>query len=471
MAEAAESGLTRFPNDPGLATSLCRSRAERGDWSQRKSDIRRFRRTLELPRTTKDFHAGTAASLAQIVRFPPSIILGFARRMAAQSMAMIGGMEASQQAATKWLPSRGSQGTPRDRIMAKHKAGSALLLGLVSSDWHQSHPVPQCVRGLLAHLSRARFEPLAYSTHTHTNAEAGGGYITSETGVRLRSLDTLSSQQASSLVQQDGVSILVHINGYTKWERTDIFAMHPAPIQISAIGYELTLAIDAVPYILTDLASLPPSDTRDGYLEKSVAMPHAYLPNDYKARPSRVLETYGEPNVGHPGYLLFASNNHNGKLDPRTFAVWCNLLRRTEGAARLRLRPVHHQYWNGAQTAAGDDPRRWPGTIGDELAQHGLPKSSLLFLPRVDRMEDYFVKIAEADLALDTIAYGGQTTTLDTMAVAVPALSLPGVGVVARFTYAAMVPAWDGLGGLGYQVGVALSAKQYEDACHTLGRG
>jgi len=287
------------------------------------------------------------------------------------------------------------------------------------------------------------------------------------------SLDSLSSQGAAGLIRdRDGVTILVHINGYTKWERTDIFALRPAPIQISAIGYELTLATDAVPYILTDLASLPPG-YMDGYIEKSVAMPHSYLPNDYASRPSRVLYKRDEtgPGIeeGARHYFLFGSNNHNGKLDPRTFDVWSNIMRRTGLTAKLRMRPIHSDYWTGATPKGGNDPRRWPGTIGGELAQRGVPKSSLYFLPRVDRISDYFIEIGKTDLALDTIAYGGQTTTLDTMAVGVPALSLPGVGVVARFTYSAMVTGWEGkLGGLGHTLGVASTAKGYEDDARAL---
>jgi len=215
-----------------------------------------------------------------------------------------------------------------------------------------------------------------------------------------------------------------------------------------------------VAYILTDLASLPPSMT-PGYTEKNVGMPHAYLPNDYGMRSMKVLETVSGGSKEES--FLFASNNHNGKLDPRTFRVWTNVLRRSLSLSKLRLRK---SLWTFHMNNEVESPEtqglyatRWPGTIGNELAESGLPRSSLSFLPRVPDVQGYFAIMAHADLALDTIAYGGQTTTLDTLATGLPVLTLPGEGQVARFTYAAMQAC---LGQESHH-GIAASAKEYED--------
>lgn len=39
--------------------------------------------------------------------------------------------------------------------------------------------------------------------------------------------------KAADIIHQDGVHILVNMNGYTKGARNEIFALRPAPIQVS----------------------------------------------------------------------------------------------------------------------------------------------------------------------------------------------------------------------------------------------
>jgi len=40
--------------------------------------------------------------------------------------------------------------------------------------------------------------------------------------------------QAADRINQDGIHILVNMNGYTKGARNEIFALKPAPVQVSS---------------------------------------------------------------------------------------------------------------------------------------------------------------------------------------------------------------------------------------------
>ena len=42
--------------------------------------------------------------------------------------------------------------------------------------------------------------------------------------------------QAADRINQDGIHILVNMNGYTKGARNEIFALKPAPVQVSTGG-------------------------------------------------------------------------------------------------------------------------------------------------------------------------------------------------------------------------------------------
>ena len=150
--------------------------------------------------------------------------------MAAQCMDVAGGAAVAAAASARW-----SNGEAlRANIVKKTRMRERLRVGFVSSDWHHSHPVSQCIRGIFHYLNGDMYAPMAYTTHRELGV---GGDIADEASVPFYSIDGLSAQMGSARIVEDQVNVLLHINGYTKWERTDVFALQPAPIQMSAIGY------------------------------------------------------------------------------------------------------------------------------------------------------------------------------------------------------------------------------------------
>lgn len=48
------------------------------------------------------------------------------------------------------------------------------------------------------------------------------------------SLQIPCNGKAADRIHQDGINILVNMNGYTKGARNELFALRPAPIQVSS---------------------------------------------------------------------------------------------------------------------------------------------------------------------------------------------------------------------------------------------
>jgi Glycosyl transferase family 41 len=46
--------------------------------------------------------------------------------------------------------------------------------------------------------------------------------------------------------------VAVNLNGYTKGARNEIFALRPAPVQTSYMGFPATTGADFLPYLITD---------------------------------------------------------------------------------------------------------------------------------------------------------------------------------------------------------------------------
>jgi hypothetical protein len=58
-------------------------------------------------------------------------------------------------------------------------------------------------------------------------------------------------------IYSDGIHILINLNGYTKGARTEVFALHPAPIQAMWLGFPGTSGAGYMDYILTDRVTSP----------------------------------------------------------------------------------------------------------------------------------------------------------------------------------------------------------------------
>jgi len=65
----------------------------------------------------------------------------------------------------------------------------------------------------------------------------------------FKDISLLHAGDAAQLISNDGVHMLVNLNGYTKGARNEIFALHPAPVQISFLGFAGTMGADYIEYV------------------------------------------------------------------------------------------------------------------------------------------------------------------------------------------------------------------------------
>ena len=74
-------------------------------------------------------------------------------------------------------------------------------------------------------------------------------------------------------------------------ERTDVFVLRPAPIQIQFMGFCSSMGADYIDYIVTDRIASPSHTLDRLYTEKVIFMPHSYFVNDYANTCQYVLES------------------------------------------------------------------------------------------------------------------------------------------------------------------------------------
>ena len=71
-------------------------------------------------------------------------------------------------------------------------------------------------------------------------------------------INPLSDTAAARRIADDGIDILIDVNGLTRYARTAVFAKRPAPIQINWLGFPGSMGSPYHHYIIADDWIIPP---------------------------------------------------------------------------------------------------------------------------------------------------------------------------------------------------------------------
>jgi protein O-GlcNAc transferase len=285
--------------------------------------------------------------------------------------------------------------------------GRRLRLGFVSPDL-RDHVVG---RALLP--SFRRFDPDRFELYCYGNTVEDP--VGAEFRARChgwRELGTKTAAQLAETIAADGVDILIDLALHTSDNRLDVFALKPAPLQISWLGYPESSGLATMDYRLTDAWLEPPSGNQLAHPQEKAAL----LPDCWTCYepPTGYPEVNALPSAaGKP--FTFGSFNNNCKINGAVLDAWAQLLLATPGS-RLQL-----------LAKQGGHRRRFV----DEFARRGVDAARILFADYLPASADLsqgalLARYHDIDVALDTFPYGGMTTTLDALWMGVPVVSLVG---------------------------------------------
>jgi predicted O-linked N-acetylglucosamine transferase (SPINDLY family) len=285
--------------------------------------------------------------------------------------------------------------------------GRRLRLGFVSPDL-RDHVVG---RALLP--SFRRFDPDCFELYCYGNTVEDP--VGAEFRARChgwRELGTKTAAQLAETIAADGVDILIDLALHTSDNRLDVFALKPAPLQISWLGYPESSGVATMDYRLTDAWLEPPSGNQLAHPQEKAAL----LPDCWTCYepPTGYPEVNALPSAaGKP--FTYGSFNNNCKINGAVLDAWAQLLLATPGS-RLQL-----------LAKQGGHRRRFV----DEFARRGVDAARILFADYLPASADLsqgalLARYHDIDVALDTFPYGGMTTTLDALWMGVPVVSLVG---------------------------------------------
>lgn len=296
-------------------------------------------------------------------------------------------------------------------VQARPKAADEpLRVGYLSSDYRE-HPTSYLINGLFRHHDRTRFRLYSYCC-SWDDKSATRREVLSHFHVN-RQITELDDAAAAQLIRDDGIDILVDLNGQTRLNRLGVLAHRPAPVQISYLGFPGTTGCDFVDYVVADEYVLPPA-LNGLYPEKIIRIEGSYQLNDYAARgplPPVTRAQFGLPE----GVPLVGIFNKTNKVTSEVWAAWMRIAAQVPDVLLVMVDPgaVARRHFARACVAAGVDPRR------------------VVAVPRVPQAL-HLARLQVCDLMLDPWPYGGHTTTADAIHAGVPVLAREGTNFASR---------------------------------------
>lgn len=281
-----------------------------------------------------------------------------------------------------------------------------LTIGYVSSDFRE-HAVVHQIIGLFSLHDRKRFAVNCYATRGAKEHCPYRERIRQECDAFV-DIAGLDYPDAVERIRQDKVDVLIDLNGHTVGGSQHIFALRPAPVQVTWLGYPGTTGADFIDYIVADRFVIPPEDA--GFFSEKVAwLPDTYMITDN--RQAVAERVWQREEAGLPAdAFVFCSFNSYYKIDQDLFDRWMRIL----------LQVPDSVLWLSGRDAVA------VANLVREAEKRGVSGNRLFFAGRLDSKPDHLARLRLADLVLDPMVYNGHVSTCDALWAGVPVLTCPG---------------------------------------------
>lgn len=287
--------------------------------------------------------------------------------------------------------------------------GGPLRVGYLSSDLRE-HAVGYLMTEVFALHDRSKVETFAYycgpdsNDHLHNHFKGTADHFVSVSG--------MSDAAAAQRMIDDGIQVLVDLNGYTRDARLKLVARRPAPIIVNWLGFPGTMASPYHDYIVADDWIIPPSHEMY-YTEKVLRLP-CYQPNHRDRKVADRLPTRAEAGLPEDA-VVYCCFNGLHKLNRSTYDRWLTILEQVPGSVLWLL---------GQRDSTSQ-------RLQDHAVARGIQAERIVFAPKLAN-PSHLARYPLADLFLDTVPYGAHTTASDALWMGVPVLTLSGTSFASR---------------------------------------
>ena len=221
-----------------------------------------------------------------------------------------------------------------------------------------------------------------------------------------------NDEKLVDFVRSLNLDILIDLNGFTFGNRLNIFAARSAKRQIGWCGYNNSLGIKNMDYLIAD-KNLIKKDEEKYYKEKIIYMPKIW---NAMSKPENLPEINDLP-FKKNDIFKFGSFNSFKKISDDVIKVWSKIINNSNCELYLK-------------NSGGYNKEIYDNLL-KRFENENADLKKIIFLKKsksTEFMKDYY----KIDLALDTFPYTGVTTSFQSYLMGVPVLTLKGFNMNSR---------------------------------------
>lgn len=280
-----------------------------------------------------------------------------------------------------------------------------LRIGFVSADFRE-HPVGYILSGLLAEMDQGAFDVRLYGNQIEEMDDKLTERLQSRASGWCRICDMHDAEVADK-IYADGVDVLFDLSGFTGGNRLKVFALKPAPVQVTWLGYFASTGLSQMDYVLADKHVLPDSEAHH-FVEKVCRLPDCY----YAYVPPRDAPEVEALPASRGQAITFGCFNNRSKINASVVRCWSRILQGMPGST-LFLK---------TKELSGEMER---DCMREQFLAFGIGAERLR-LEGASPRQDYWAAYHSVDIALDPFPFPGGVTSLDGIWMGVPVLTMKG---------------------------------------------
>lgn len=282
-------------------------------------------------------------------------------------------------------------------------ADKVLRIGFVSPDFRR-HPVGYFVQSFMMLHDIEQFEVVCYSD---VKGEDELTELLIASVEKWRRVYGVKDDKLAEMIRRDGIDILVDLAGHTKDCRLNAFVLKPAPIQVTWAGYVGTTGLSTIDYLISDKYQSP-EGAEEYTVERIIRMPDDYIsysPPDYApdVSPLPALKN---------GYVTFGCFNNLAKISDVAILLWSKILNNVKNSKIFIKNPSFSD-------------RSTVERFISIFEANGISAGRIITEGQSAHPE-MLEKYSLVDIQLDTMPYSGGLTTLESIWMGVPVVTLPG---------------------------------------------
>lgn len=282
-------------------------------------------------------------------------------------------------------------------------------IGIISGDF-VDHPVSFFIRTYLRNFNKERFNVTCYSEciieTSLYNKE-----------LKFKFIKNKSAVEAANMIYDDKIHILMDLAGHTAFNRLDVFALKPSPVQVTYIGYPYSTGLNEMDYRITDDVCDKIEVSQEFYTEKLAMLKNCFLCYDPVLTRSYSNERpFINPKLEDQPYL---------KNDKKILTIGCfnRVNKMTSGVTELfnKILKSNKDIRFVFKTKALLNKNIKTSFIKrfDESVRNRINVVDCTILH-----EDHLLEYNKIDIAIDTFPYSGTTTSCEALLMGVPVYTL-----------------------------------------------